>query len=118
MARPRINEWDGWQSTAEREATPRLEPVFGCKPYTPQTTCADIHPGGKIPRGSNCCCMAVDCHKSGQDHRQLAGEPIGSRIDPDYPVDAVTTVYAPEAEKPETETRKQKRAKKSAGEAK
>lgn len=43
---------------------PRLTPLFGIKPFTPQTRCADIHPGGIIPPVSRCVCMV--CHQGGE----------------------------------------------------
>jgi hypothetical protein len=45
---------------------PPLIPSFGSQPgFTAATTCDDIHPGGKIRKGSLLCCMA--CHRSGVD---------------------------------------------------
>lgn len=42
---------------------PRLEPLFGILPFTPKTTCLQIHPHGPIPRGSKVVCMG--CHRTG-----------------------------------------------------
>jgi hypothetical protein len=49
--------------------SPRFTPLFGCRPFTPQTTCEDVHPGGSIPTGSRCVCMV--CHQTG--HPGAAG---------------------------------------------
>lgn len=48
---------------------PELELWFGasCKPLK-LLTCADVHPGGPIPKGSSGCCGAEGCYQSGQDH--------------------------------------------------
>ncbi len=43
----------------------RLEPIYGCKPLTPQTKCSDIH-HGPIRRGRAVCCEV--CSRSGMDH--------------------------------------------------
>src|SRR5580693_10000219 len=40
-----------------------LEPIFGDEPWSPKSSCADVHPHGKLPDGSKCCCMAG--HESG-----------------------------------------------------
>lgn len=90
---------------ADVVASVRLEPLFPIGQLTPQSECPHK---GKIRRGSVFCCVV--CHESGFDHRALPGEPIGSRIDPNYPIDVAPTVYAPEPA-PKTQTRKQKRAK-------
>jgi hypothetical protein len=56
---------------AERPSTrtiprpPKVEPIFGCKAWSPQTACDDIH-HGPIQHGSSCCCMV--CSRSGMDH--------------------------------------------------
>ena len=120
MARPKSNEWDLWEQSASYDAPDRespgfLEPIFGNQPFTPQTTCKDIHPGGRIPKGSACCCMA--CHKSGKDHLRLKGDAIGSKLNEDWSddTDAETkpTKYEPPAKGTKL-TRKQKRAAKFA----
>jgi hypothetical protein len=44
----------------------RLVPFYGCRPFTPQSTCRDIHPGGPPARGSM---IYVECcSRSGADH--------------------------------------------------
>lgn len=44
---------------------PSLVLSYGCKSFTPQTTCQDIH-HGPIKRDSRVCCAV--CHQSGCDH--------------------------------------------------
>ena len=104
----RDTTWDHWVPP-DRTKRPKLELIFGPKPFTPLTTCDDIHPRGPIPKGSACCCAS--CSKSGKDHLKLAGEPIGSRLDPDYKYEPPPqpTKYEPPAKGAEP-TRKQKRA--------
>lgn len=52
---------------------PHLEPMYGCKPFTPATTCRDIH-HRPIRFGSHMYCEA--CGKSGCDHwRALKRDP-------------------------------------------
>lgn len=47
---------------------PELMPVFGAQVgWSPDRTCADVHPGGPIPSGSLCVCMV--CSRSGVEHR-------------------------------------------------
>lgn len=53
---------DQLRAAPRHRYSPRT-PLFGCKPFTPSTTCADVHPGGLIPRGSMCVCMV--CHQDG-----------------------------------------------------
>lgn len=93
----RRGAWDDYVSP-DRTAYPRLEPIFGCRSYTPLTICQDIHPHGKIPKGSKCCCMAPGCYQSGVDHLTLPGS-IGEPTRPEYLI-VQPTVYTPEAEKP------------------
>lgn len=45
---------------------PELVPLFGCQPFTPQTTCGEIHPRGPIPPSARDICMV--CHKGGEAH--------------------------------------------------
>jgi hypothetical protein len=51
---------------------PRLEPIFGFHGFGADTRCDRIHPGGPIPDGSRCCCMA--CNRSGFDHYRSVRE--------------------------------------------
>jgi hypothetical protein len=39
---------------------PYRVPLFGCRAFTPNTVCGDIH-HGPIPRNSSCICMV--CHQ-------------------------------------------------------
>ena len=116
MGRKRNVDWELWEpvlrySGPDMESPGFLEPIFGNQPFTPQTTCKDIHPGGPIPKGSACCCMA--CNKSGKDHLKLKGVPVGSKLNEDYEPDEPEpqpTSYAPSDSPPLRKTRKQRRA--------
>lgn len=50
---------------AEERREPALKMEYGCKSFTPQTTCEDIH-RAPYPRDSRRCCAV--CHRSGCDH--------------------------------------------------
>lgn len=65
--RPRGKDYESHDPDDEtREHEPRLLVIYGLKAWTSRSSCADVHPHGPIPRGSQCCCAA--CHKSGRDH--------------------------------------------------
>lgn len=103
MGRPRINEWDGWQSTAT--VAPKLEPLFPIDSFVPGSPCPHKK---RIARGSDFVCMT--CHQSGWDHRSLPGKPVGSQLNPDYVPDTKPTVYVAPPKPGVKPTRKQKRA--------
>ncbi len=79
---------------------PRLEPLFGCRPFTPQSDCPHR---GPIRGGERVACMV--CHKTGiEDHPALQRDP---RTDPARePRRAGRTVGRAQ----DRETRKQRRA--------
>lgn len=100
-------EWADSQGQVAYIHGPELTPIFGCQPgFTPQTTCANIHPNGPIPHGSGNCCMAG--HESGMDHHPALKrskltdpkpEPKRQAVEP--PVD--------HAHRPETRTERRQR---------
>jgi hypothetical protein len=61
------SDWSGWTP----EPPPKLEPLFPIDSYIPASPCPHH---GPIRKGSTFVCMV--CHRSGQDHRTLPGEPI------------------------------------------
>lgn len=111
MGRRRSNEWDGWEPSAlDSVEVTHLEPLFPLWYLTPDSTCN--HSRERIRKGSIWCCMV--CHQSGQDHRPMAGVPVGSRINPEWEDEIKPTVYAPDPPA-KTETRKERRRKQFAG---
>lgn len=66
----RQSRWADWVEPAHEDAELSLIPTFGIRAWSAQSTCADVHPHGPMPSGTNLCCMA--CHKSGREkHRSL-----------------------------------------------
>lgn len=47
--------------------------TYGCQPWTPLSTCKNVHPGGPIPKGSKACCGK--CHQTG-----IEGHPAFNRF--------------------------------------
>lgn len=99
--------WADWVEPAHTKAELTLMPIFGVRAWSPQSTCADVHPHGKMPSGTRCCCMA--CHQTGQekhpDLRTTATDQLAlARWEPpdgvdewSYPDAAEPTRYVPPA---------------------
>lgn len=65
--RPRGKDYESRDPEDEkREHEPHLVIIFGPFPWTPNSTCKEVHPRGGIRRGSRLCCGR--CHKSGLDY--------------------------------------------------
>jgi len=83
-----------------RRSLPRLEPLFGCRPFEPGSPCPHYVP---IPRGRLIVCAV--CHRSGWDHHPLMQRSSGTDPHRDQRP-AALKIHEP----PPCETRRQRRA--------
>lgn len=89
----------------------RVTMCYGPKPFTPSTSCDDIHPYGPIPRGSSCCCAS--CHQFGQDGAEFLYQ------HPDWDITArIARAELEAAERAKAEAEAKARAEKRAAEYK
>jgi len=96
-----LEAWEHFQLPSPKD--PKVELTFGCRPFTPLTTCQDIHPGGPIPKGHHVCCAANHC-------TGVEGHPSLKRDRRTDPKPEPPTVYTAPADPKAKLTRKQKRA--------
>ncbi len=73
---------------------PILVPTYGCRPWTAQSSCKDVHPHGPIPRGSKVypeCCGITGIEGHPVFHRDA----IDRNGDRQWPLGETRTKYEP-----------------------
>ncbi len=73
---------------------PQLVPTYGCKAWTRQSSCKDVHPNGPIPRGSKVypeCCGITGIEGHPIFHRDA----IDRNGDRQWPIGETRTKYQP-----------------------
>ncbi len=73
---------------------PFLTPTYGCRAWTPQSTCQQVHPHGPIPRGAHVYCEA--CSITGiEGHPVFHRDAIDRNGDRQWPIGETRTKYQP-----------------------